>query len=186
MIECLYEPFKHWTKKGSIYILSDLHFDDSNCRYMDENWIEPIEQIKILNKYITKNDTFICLGDVGNEEYIKALKAGHKVLIMGNHDSYEKIKNVFDEIYKGPLFISNKLLLSHEPIYGLESFCMNIHGHDHNAKGIFSDFAHINLAANICMYTPFNLGKAIKNGILSDIDDIHRITIDKAILMNEL
>lgn len=40
---------------------------------------------------------------------------------------------------------------------------------------------HINLAANVCGYTPINLGKIIKDGILSDIESIHRITIDKAI-----
>ena len=40
---------------------------------------------------------------------------------------------------------------------------------------------HLNLAANVCGYTPVNLGKLIKDGILSDIDSIHRITIDHAV-----
>ena len=40
---------------------------------------------------------------------------------------------------------------------------------------------HLNLAANVCGYTPINLGKIIKSGILSDIDSIHRVTIDHAI-----
>ena len=26
MIPTLYEPFRHWSEKGSVYILSDLHF----------------------------------------------------------------------------------------------------------------------------------------------------------------
>jgi len=39
---------------------------------------------------------------------------------------------------------------------------------------------HINLAANVCGYTPINLGKIIKDGILSDIESIHRVTIDRA------
>ena len=39
---------------------------------------------------------------------------------------------------------------------------------------------HINLAANVCGYTPLNLGKIIKDGVLSDIDSIHRQTIDRA------
>ena len=62
MIPTLYEPFHHWSEKGSVYILSDLHFD---------------------------------------------------------------------EIYTGPLFIAEKILLSHEPVYGLP-WCLDIHGHDHN------------------------------------------------------
>ena len=47
------------------------------------------------------------------------------------HDAKGAYKNYFDEIYTGPLFIAEKILLSHEPVYGL-SWCLNIHGHDHN------------------------------------------------------
>ena len=39
---------------------------------------------------------------------------------------------------------------------------------------------HINLAANVCGYTPINLGKIIKEGALSDIRSIYRMTIDGA------
>ena len=41
MIPSLYEPFKKWAETGSIYILSDLHFDDEDCKLMDKNWICP-------------------------------------------------------------------------------------------------------------------------------------------------
>lgn len=44
---------------------------------------------------------------------------------------------------------------------------------------------HINLAANVCGYTPVNLGKLIKEGILSDIETIHRRTIDRATARKE-
>ena len=58
---------------------------------------------------------------------------------------------------------------------------MNIHGHDHNSAEAYKEGCkHINLAANVCGYTPVNLGKLINNGILADIDGIHRITIDRA------
>ena len=40
---------------------------------------------------------------------------------------------------------------------------------------------HLNLAANVCNYTPINLGKMIKDGLLSDVSSIHRVTIDKAV-----
>ena len=39
----------------------------------------------------------------------------------------------------------------------------------------------ISFAANVCGYTPINLGKIIKDGILSDIESIHRVTIDRAV-----
>lgn len=39
---------------------------------------------------------------------------------------------------------------------------------------------HLNVAANVCDYTPVNLGVLIKNGILSGIESIHRETINRA------
>ena len=45
MIPTLYEPFRHWSEKGSVYILSDLHFDDADCKFMSPDWITPQEQI---------------------------------------------------------------------------------------------------------------------------------------------
>lgn len=229
MIDSLYEDFKHWSARGSVYIISDLHFCDSDCKLMDRDWISPDKHVDLINSIVKKNDTLIVLGDVGDVTYISKLKAGHKVLIMGNHDSgksnykrkigclnltdkynssltnkeiYNDIKtkypnckididisfngvhayinnNLFDEVYDGALFISNKILLSHEPIYGL-NFCMNIHGHDHNPENK-GDTHHLNLASNVCNYTPVNLGNLIKNGLLKDIKSIHRITIDNAI-----
>ena len=78
---------------------------------------------------------------------------------------------------EGPLFISEKILLSHEPVYGL-SWCLNIHGHDHNGIEPYAEGCkHLNLAANVCGYTPVSLGQLIKEGILSDISSIHRQTM---------
>ena len=78
MISTLYEPFRHWSENGSVYILSDTHFKDSDCKLMDPDWIEPDEQVNILNSVIMKNDTFVCLGDVGSPEYIKKLRVRKK------------------------------------------------------------------------------------------------------------
>ena len=35
MLPTLYELFKHWSDGSSVYILSDLHFDDADCKFMD-------------------------------------------------------------------------------------------------------------------------------------------------------
>ena len=75
MIPTLYEPFRHWSEGGSIFILSDLHFDDEDCRLMDPNWISPEEQLTIINNEVSKGDTFVCLGDVGNPKYVPMIKA---------------------------------------------------------------------------------------------------------------
>ena len=148
---------------------------------MDPDWITPGEQLEIINKTVFKSDTFVCLGDVGNPNYIPMIRARKKILLLGNHDSRGAYKELFDEIYSGPLFIADKILLSHEPVYGLP-WCLNIHGHDHNLMEAYhEECKHINLAANVCGYTPINLGKIIKEGVLSDIDSIHRQTIDRAV-----
>ena len=181
MIKTLYEVFQRWSENGSVYILSDLHLNDPDCLQMDPDWIPPEEQIWILNNLIQKTDTFICLGDVGDPEYAAQIRTPRKILLLGNHDRRNNYKEIFPEIYEGPLFISEKILLSHEPIFGLP-WCLNIHGHDHNGVEQYPDGCkHLNLAANICGYTPINLGKIIKEGLLSDITGIHRMTIDRAI-----
>lgn len=185
MIPTLYEPFKHWSAIGSVYILSDLHFDDEDCRVMDPCWITPQEQLDIINSIVMKGDTFVCLGDVGKAEYIGKIKARKKILLLGNHDARGAYTDYFDEIYSGPLFIAEKILLSHEPVYGLP-WCLNIHGHDHSGVESYrEDCKHINLAANVCDFTPVNLGKLIKSGVLSDVPSIHRMTIDRAISRKE-
>lgn len=179
MIATLYEPFRHWSESGSVYLLSDLHFGDPDCQKMDPDWVSPEEQVKIINEWVHRGDTFICLGDVGDPKYVPMIRASKKVLILGNHDARGAYKEVFDEVYGGPVFVAEKILLSHEPVCGL-SWCLNIHGHDHSGWVTFPEGCrHLNLAANVCGYTPVSLGKLIKDGILSGIDDIHRQTIDK-------
>lgn len=196
---------------------------------MDKNWISVDEQVDRINKLAHKNDTLIILGDVGEIKNIYRLKAGYKVLIMGNHDTgrsnferkiitkrfskdmytrenaLNKMKEdypdceysvseeydfhspfeswvisadnkLFDEVYEGPLCISEKIILSHEPI-NLPYF-VNIHGHDHAGK--FRDGKNLNVAANVCNYTPINLKNEIKNGLLANVLSIHRMTIDNA------
>lgn len=188
MIDTLYDKFKPWSAKGSIYIISDTHFEDADCKLMDKNWIPPQEHIDNIKKYVHKNDTLIHLGDVGNPEWMAQIKA-HKVLIMGNHDqSATKFKSYFDEIYTGPLFIAEKILLSHEPIINGSAW-FNIHGHDHNKLSYIKWHNHnevseswneLNLAANVVDYKVYNLGHGIKNGLLSYVDGVHRLTIDRA------
>lgn len=178
MILSLYKKFQSWSDGGSVWLISDTHFDDNDRNTMGYTLSEK-EQIDIIKKRVFKNDTLVHLGDVGNPEYFKDLKC-HKVLILGNHDfTATKFEEYFQEIYSGPLFIGEKILLSHEPI-DLGSITFNFHGHDHNPENTGS-FNRMNLAANVVQYLPQNLGKHIKQGILKNIDGIHRLTIDHAI-----
>lgn len=188
MIKTLYPCFQHWSEKGSVYLISDTHFGDIDRKIMGYS-ISEEEQFHILKEICHKNDTLIHLGDIGDLSYIKRLKC-YKVLIMGNHDqSIEKMEEVFDEVYSGPLWISQRIVLSHEPIsilfwdyFFTPSFVFNIHGHKHNLKEKENDMYHLNLAQNVFGYVPLNLNQFIKSGKLKNLKDIHRITIDIATL----
>ena len=53
MILTLYEPFRHWSETSSVYILSDPHFGDSDCKLMDPGWIEPEEQVARIRRSLS-------------------------------------------------------------------------------------------------------------------------------------
>ena len=245
MLPQLYENFQRWSDGGTIWLYSDPHFDDADCKAISTEWPSPEEQIAKINKKVYKGDTLIILGDIGNPEYIKRIKAGYKVLIAGNHDlgltnykktitheireihtkfigneqyvvelnieersfrkelyvkyPYAKINiqeryefhspfhffdatidnNLFDEVYGGPLFIGEKILLSHEPID--IPFALNIHGHTHARVGYgLYDLNHFNVCSNTVGFEPQNLSEIIKAGFLKRVETIHRLTIDKA------
>lgn len=220
----LYEKFENWYNGGVIWIISDTHFDDVDCKLMSPDWPTPDEQVKLINSFVGKKDTLIHLGDVGNLEYVKQLK-GYKVLLTGNHDrgvsnykksyeitaendrnrplfkdiktyedakeTYEEYKaeypssnirikdnRLFDEVYDGPLFINDKILLSHEPIE--IPFGINIHGHCHGSKHVMYENTkrlQLNMAADVVNFKPIRLDELIEG---YSVEDIHRQTIDRA------
>ena len=245
MISILYDCFKHWSKAGSVYIYSDMHFSDAEHFKLLKannnvpegiNSVEELDeyQIKNINEIVHKCDTLICLGDVGNVELVKRLKAGRKILLTGNHDrgagyyqrvrqtfykqdylvlekhagdfdrdltdqrTYEEMKgyydrnkelyeirdnHLFDEVYTGPLMISDKVILSHEPIVPCPRYLVNLHGHTHDRpdKYEFLDHLYYNFFSEAIGYKPVSLSKLIKEGLLSGVDDIHRVAVDRAV-----
>lgn len=179
MLTQLYKCFQHWSAGGSVYVYSDPHFEDSDCKTIDATWPAPAEQIKIINSKVHKSDTLIILGDIGNPEWIKQIKAHYKILIAGNHDAgLSNYKDYFNEVYGGPLFIGEKILLSHEPIDLPFGLC--IHGHCHSEKGFYNEENKFNVCSNTVGFEPQNLGEIIKAGFLKRVETIHRLTIDKA------
>lgn len=179
MIKSLYPKFQLWSEKGSVYLYSDPHFEDVDV--MEHfGYMNAFDQVGFINSKVTRSDYLIILGDFGNPEWLKKIKTENLIGLMGNHDqSYSKYAPYFKELYTGPLFIGEKILLSHEPI-GLP-FAVNIHGHDHsNMESYHDGYKYYNVAANVINYQPVSLGKLINNGLLAGISSIHRITIDKA------
>lgn len=231
MIEGLYNFATKWSEKGSVWLYSDSHFGDKELAKSISGRPSAEEQVKAINKCVGKNDTFVCLGDVGDVEYVRQIH-GYKVLITGNHDkgieAYKRKKEtifisfsgltlkeisvyvrkhypmykgwdmsienlnypskteqhysvtfdnkLFDEVYDGPLMISPKILLSHEPVD--IDWAFNIHGHTHNL--VFDTSKHKCVNADVIKYKPISLAEIIKSGRTAEATPLHRTTIDKA------
>lgn len=280
----LYDIFANWTSYQGVFVYSDPHFGDLESyqlrgiiptsreyysRYKDGDECESYEsfaqkevakadeaQLKRINSIAGKSSCLILLGDVGDINTCKRLRAAYKVLLLGNHDvgatnykretSVKKIdidpylngmtpndiavkyseeesdkiyeearirackdlrsKNpefklmsdsityaftppymywdavydngLFDEVYEGPLMISDKVILSHEPV-DVPDYLYDIHGHVHNARAK-GDAHHLNCCAEAIDYTPINLLQLFKSGAFKHVDTIHRETIDRA------
>lgn len=85
---------------------------------------------------------------------------------------------LFDEVYDGFIVINNRVVLSHEPVNIPCTY--NIHGHTHNEwQWFYKD--HCSLCAEHIDYTPINLCHLLGDGTLSNITNIHRLTIDNAV-----
>ena len=84
--------------------------------------------------------------------------------------------HLFDFVFEGPLTLSSKLILSHEPI---DLPCMfNIHGHNHTKQP--NDDHHLNVCLDVTNYQPINLNQLMKGGLASKVETIHRDTINRA------
>lgn len=233
MLPGIYDTFQHWGEKHqTIWIYSDPHFNDDELASGIKDRPSAEEQVKKINAKCGRRDCLIVLGDVGDIEYVRQLRAEYKVLIMGNHDvgvtkykreiktlyfvqekyTREEVRdlmmkeypgwrisvepfwkndlvplnywiakvdnNLFDEVYEGALIVGEKLILSHEPIVGL-NWAMNLHGHVHD-KRAKTDAYHINCCSDVIGYEPINLTQKLKNGLMSAVVTIHRETIDNA------
>lgn len=83
----IYETFAKVWDKQTTWIYSDPHFGDEDLECGIKNRPSDEEQIANINSCAGRKDTLIILGDVGNIECVRKLRAAHKVLIMGNHDA---------------------------------------------------------------------------------------------------
>ena len=86
----LYDIFREkWEKYQSVWLISDTHFDDEELYVGTKHVMRANSEdyVKLINSKCGKNDLLIHLGDVGNLEVMKKVRAEYKVLIMGNHDA---------------------------------------------------------------------------------------------------
>ena len=103
MLPGIYDSFQHWGEKHqTVWIYSDPHFNDDELAGGIKGRPSAEEQVKRINAKCGRRDCLIVLGDVGDVEYVRQLRAEYKVLIMGNHDAgstnykREIVKRIFD------------------------------------------------------------------------------------------
>ena len=240
----LYDCFKNWYHGGVIWVYSDPHFQRNKEMENAFGWPTPEERLYLINECVMKNDTFVCLGDVGDKvEMISKIRTDYKVLVTGNHDKgkynykrrvldcgvckteeeakaicksglmhtysigdvkpdgyisvggtdderfiLRKDNHLFDEIYDGPIFINQKLVLSHERFE--TPYAINVHGHEHGGvyateenyiteEGDYTSYL-INVASDVIDFRPVRLDKILEMFPLKRIKSIHEATIEYA------
>lgn len=154
------------------HFISDLHIDDENILDYEHRPFANLKEmedtiIKNWNNKVEEDDTIYLLGDIGNPFILNKLK-GHIVLVCGNHDNYEYLKNLYPglEISKYPIMV-NGLWLSHEPITFMPKECpyLNIHGHLHSLIYGTEDRTwkggnrYFNVSVERINYTPISLNE---------------------------
>lgn len=129
----LYDCFKNWEEKGTVYLIGDTHFSDIEAYKLtspqafkndipEEIIVRALDwaKVKAINSICGKKDTLVILGDVGNVDYIKELHAGRKVLVMGNHDKgASNYKRVIKRKFYMPDSVTN-------PVNSKEELCKKL------------------------------------------------------------
>jgi len=166
------------------FVTSDHHFYHENIiEYTGRPFagIEDMHEtmIKCWNEVVGPDDLVWHLGDFcmsGHFEDMKHILArlnGEKILIRGNHDTYnttDYLKAGFKEVYAHSIIIHKVLMLSHEPLAMSEDmpYC-NLHGHTHDKDCQDHADKHRNVSVEKTGFYPVNLGK-IRNEVLKNMN----------------
>lgn len=130
------------------YFSSDWHIGEESIIEWERTQFYSIEEhnlaifkfVQNLVEKIKPGDNFYMLGDYGDTDrlwYIEELtRAGaHTIFIAGNHDKLadkEKFEKYFDEVYWHPIYLSERLIVSHFPQALWPGQC-NLMGHLHGS-----------------------------------------------------
>lgn len=154
-------------------ITSDAHFRHDNVIRFERKCFDSVEAhdgrlLPLWREWLSglsENDTFYFLGDLcgkGQEECVVrdilagafSLTPAKKVMIKGNHDKRTPnslLEEVFDQVYDYPVYISDRVVLSHYPCAVYPSQ-VNVHGHTHGMR--LKDMNHICASVHVNKYRP--------------------------------
>lgn len=169
-------------KTPMIYFSSDWHFGHST-QYINKDGEQKFRGIIDFERHqfktIQEHDDYLIelltswsekwvagstlwfLGDFGNTDYLWvfdmfAKKGIETHFILGNHDKAEDISKIVmycDYVHEYPVFISQKLVLSHYPVAVYED-SINVCGHLHGSK--LKDDNHIIASIHVANYKPIS------------------------------
>lgn len=169
--------FGHYNEDGSGILQFERASKFNTIQEHDKYIVELVRQW--LTK-LHKDDTFYFLGDFGRpdsktlSEIIRVFVEAkcHKVAIRGNHDHETEtgiMQTLFDEVYDYPIWISNRIILSHFPC-AVWKDQLNIHGHLHGS--VLDSPNHLCASLHVANYQPIN--SHIVNGCLGRLPKYNR------------
>ena len=155
------------------YIISDTHFghyDPVKKRGIitfERDQFRTIKQhddfVDLMIMHITKKikpgDEFWHLGDFGDMQHLWLINLINEAdaethFVLGNHDAaadIPKFEQYFMYVHQYPVYLSNKLVFSHEPV-GCWDSVVNVHGHLHGS--IIDKPNYINASIHVAGYKP--------------------------------
>lgn len=134
------------------HIFKEYRIDNTSEEQKKIREKESREVIKLHNQIVGKDDLFLFLGDLTEEEFsdkkyeniVNYLKSkvkelnGYKIIIRGNNDSLPDkfyLNCGFVEVVNSKYIETDEYLFSHYPLAGIEKTGkLNIHGHIHGSK----------------------------------------------------
>ena len=154
-----------------VFLTADSHFGHENIiRFCNRPFTNVQEMddmlVKFWNETVSKNDLVIHLGDfaLGNKEYIENMVSrlnGRKMLVMGNHDTYNPqfYRDAgFAEVSKFPIIFEKFYMLSHEPLLLSETTpFFSAFGHVHNDSKYVDTLTSKCVCVERTNYRPFLL-----------------------------
>ena len=171
-----------YERQNNVYVIGDLHIGELSLIKKARQQFESCEAhnsylIFQWNKIVKSDDDVVyVLGDIGRDmQMIKLVFAelrGYKIMIAGNHDTKSKAfyEEIFDEVYWHPLYLTDRLLLSHVPRI-IEDGNINVHGHTHWIN--VDDNKHFNVSCEVVDFKPQPLTKFEKILARRQKEDIH-------------
>lgn len=159
----------------NMFYISDTHFGHEGIIQWERTEFKTIQEHDNYIKqklydwaYHHPKRTLWHMGDFGDAkevEFFKMLREQFGCtfgIVKGNHDTgrnWKTVKEGFDYVSDYPLYIANRVMLSHEPVYPLPEGVVNICGHLHSAT--LDSEQHKVVSAKLINYQPIG-GKTIQ------------------------